>query len=283
MDIWEANSNSEAYTPHVCSVVGQYRCSGVDCGDDTDRYNGVCDKDGCDFNSYRMGDPTFLGPGKTVDTTKKFTVVTQFITDSGTATGNLVEIRRVYVQNNVVINNSKVNFPGLMTAYDSVTDPYCNDQKTLFGDTNSFETRGGLKVMGDSFAQGMVLVMSLWDDHAANMLWLDSDYPTTGDLTKPGVARGACATTSGVPADVEKNSPNSSVIFSNIKYGDIGSTYSHPNTGSSTTAKTTTTTARTTTTTARTTTTTPRTTTTTTANNGGGGGGAAHWAQCGGQ
>ena len=25
--------------------------------------------------------------------------------------------------------------------------------------------------------RGMVLVMSLWDDHDANMLWLDSDYP----------------------------------------------------------------------------------------------------------
>ena len=31
--------------------------------------------------------------------------------------------------------------------------------------------------MGESLARGHVLVMSLWDDHAANMLWLDSDYP----------------------------------------------------------------------------------------------------------
>ena len=31
--------------------------------------------------------------------------------------------------------------------------------------------------MGDSMARGQVLVLSLWDDHEAHMLWLDSDYP----------------------------------------------------------------------------------------------------------
>jgi cellulose 1,4-beta-cellobiosidase len=35
-----------------------------------------------------------------------------------------------------------------------------------------------MKNMGESLARGMVLVMSLWDDHYAHMLWLDSDYPT---------------------------------------------------------------------------------------------------------
>lgn len=28
MDIWEANSQAAAYTPHVCSVQGQVRCEG---------------------------------------------------------------------------------------------------------------------------------------------------------------------------------------------------------------------------------------------------------------
>ena len=28
--------------------------------------------------------------------------------------------------------------------------------------------------MGESLARGHVLVMSLWDDHLANMLWLDA-------------------------------------------------------------------------------------------------------------
>jgi len=34
-------------------------------------------RSGCDFNSYRMGDKEFYGEGKTVDTSSKFTVVTQ--------------------------------------------------------------------------------------------------------------------------------------------------------------------------------------------------------------
>ena len=227
MDVWEANSMGAAVTPHVCSVQGQTRCeSATQCGDGDDRYDGICDKDGCDFNSWRMGDQTFLGVGKTVDTSKKFTVVTQFLTSNNSTSGTLSEIRRLYVQNGKVIANSKTNIPG-MDAYDSITDAFCNAQKTAFGDTNSFEKLGGLNVMGQSFDKGMVLVMSIWDDHEAQMLWLDSDYPTDKSASTPGVSRGPCATTSGQPTDVEKNSPGATVIFSNIKYGPIGSTYAH--------------------------------------------------------
>ena len=227
MDIWEANSISAAYTPHPCTVNGQYRCdstTGTECGMDANRYAGVCDADGCDFNSFRMGNESFYGPAKTVDTSSKFTVVTQFITDDGTADGTLSEIRRIYVQNGKVIQNSNVDIAG-MAATNSITQDFCNAQKTTFGDTNYFTTTGGLAQMGNAFKQGMVLVMSIWDDYAANMLWLDSDYPTTKDATSPGVARGTCATSSGEPTDVESNDPNASVTFSNIKYGDLDSTY----------------------------------------------------------
>ena len=224
MDIWEANSQAAAVTPHVCSIQSQTRCEGTDCGDGDERYDGLCDKDGCDFNSFRMGDQTFLGPGKTVNTNSKFTVVTQFITADNTTSGALTEIRRLYVQNGQVIQNSNTNIPGMAT-FNSITDDFCNAQKTAFGDTNSFESRGGLKVMGDSFDQGMVLVMSVWDDHAVNMLWLDSDYPTDASPSSPGVARGPCATSSGQPDQVESQSGGSSVTFSNIKFGPIGSTF----------------------------------------------------------
>ena len=104
--------------------------------------------------------------GKIVDTTSKFTVVTQFITTTGTAAGDLSEIRRVYVQNGKVIANSKSNIAGL--TQDSITDSYCSAQKTAFGDTNTFAVKGGLKAMGNAFQTGMVLVMSLWDDHAVS-------------------------------------------------------------------------------------------------------------------
>ena len=52
--------------------------------------------------------------------------------------------------------------------------------------------------MSKALSQGMVLVMSLWDDHYANMLWLDSTYPTDKDASTPGIGRGECETSSGV-------------------------------------------------------------------------------------
>ncbi|KAF8592842.1 concanavalin A-like lectin/glucanase, partial [Ceratobasidium sp. AG-I] len=183
-----------------------------------------CDQPGCDFNSFRMGDRSFYGKGLTVDTNKKVTVVTQFITADGTATGALTEIRRVYVQDGKVIQNSKTNVAGL-AAYDSITDQFCAAQKTVFEDTNVYAQKGGMATMDKSFTAGVVLVMSIWDDHAANMLWLDSDYPVGADPAKPGVSRGTCATSSGKPTDVETNNANSSVTFSNIRFGDIGSTF----------------------------------------------------------
>ncbi|KIN01384.1 glycoside hydrolase family 7 protein [Oidiodendron maius Zn] len=222
MDIWEANSISAAYTPHPCSVNEQTRCSGTDCGIGA-RYSSLCDADGCDFNSYRMGNTTFYGSGLTVDTSKPFTVVTQFITDDGTASGTLSEIKRFYVQNGVVIPNSDADVTGVTG--NSITDDFCSAQKTAFGDTNEFAVKGGLATMGAALQKGMVLVLSIWDDHAVDMLWLDAPYPPTKDASAPGVTRGTCSPDSGAPTDVEKNSPNASVTFSAIKWGPINSTF----------------------------------------------------------
>jgi len=70
---------------------------------------------------------------------------------------------------------------------------------------------------------GMVLVMSIWDDSAAHMLWLDSTYPT--DKTTWGGPRGTCPTDSGNPDDVRKQSPDAYVTYGDIRIGDIDSTY----------------------------------------------------------
>ena len=84
-----------------------------------------------------MGDKTFLGKGMTVDTSKPFTVVTQFITSDNTSSGTLSEIRRIYVQNGKVIQNSNANIAGV-DPVNSITDNFCAQQKTVFGDTNVF-------------------------------------------------------------------------------------------------------------------------------------------------
>merc|ERR1712107_850544 len=82
--------------------------------------------------------------------------------------------------------------------------------------------KGGLGAIEKAIDAGVVLVMSLWDDHAANMLWLDSTYPVGS--TDPGTLRGYCSADSGVPKDVEAAQAKSHVIFSDIKFGPIGST-----------------------------------------------------------
>lgn len=150
--------------------------------------------------------------------------MTQFIETSGA----LSEIRRYYVQDGVVIPNSVSTVAGV-TGYDSITSAYCTAQNTAFSGEGSFAAHGGLASMGEALAEGMVLVMSLWDDHYANMLWLDSTYPTTS--TALGAVRGTCATTSGVPSDVESSSASASVIYSNIRFGPINSTFTGSTTG----------------------------------------------------
>lgn len=225
MDIWEANSISSAYTAHPCSIDGLHKCSSpTECGDNPDnRYNGVCDKDGCDLNPYRTQVEDFYGPGKTIDTGKPFSVVTQFLTDEA---GDLREIRRKFVQGGKVYDQPKTAIDGLHDIqYDSVSDQMCSDVKAVFQDKDDFSAKGGLAKMGQAMKNGMVLVLSMWDDHEANMLWLDSIYPTDRTAKGSGGPRGTCPTTGGVPAQVEKDHPDATVKFSDIRVGDIDSTY----------------------------------------------------------
>merc|ERR1711931_26920 len=228
LDIWEANTISTAFTNHPCDVTGQYRCEGVECGDNKsdNRYDGVCDKDGCDFNHWRMGDQNYYGPGSsfTVDSTKPLTLVTQFITSDGTDTGDLTEMRRIYVQDGKVIANNVANVPG-MQQWDSVNQPMCDEQKKIFGDPDDHTEKGGMKAMGESMDRGHVLVMSLWDDHDVNMLWLDSDFPVDASPSDPGVSRGSCSRDSGKPSDMESNHGDATVKYFNIKIGPLGSTF----------------------------------------------------------
>ena len=64
-------------------------------------------------------------------------------------------------------------------------------------------------------------MLSLWDDPISRMLWLDSTQPANSSA--PGAKRGPCAVTSGDPKVIEQNT-NTKVVYSNIKYGELGST-----------------------------------------------------------
>jgi cellulose 1,4-beta-cellobiosidase len=209
MDLWEANSLSTQLAPHPCNVTGEFICTGTGCSN-------LCDPAGCEFNPFRMGNQGFYGPGDIVDTAKVMTVVTQFITDNNRASGRLSSIRRFYVQDGKVIPNSMVKLSGLPKV-NSVTSDYCTAKMNVLGDSTAFDVHGGLAQMGRSLARGAVLVFSLWNDLGGGMTWLDG---LAGDASRPGTLRGPCTA-----ADV-KSDPASSVTFSNIRVGDISSTFS---------------------------------------------------------
>jgi len=168
MDILEANSLATAMTPHPCK-------------------GSTCDKGGCGYNPYAQGQRSFWGPGMTVDTSKPFTVLTQFTSNGGT----LSQITRSYIQNGNKINSGTISTCG------------------------NVGLAGGLAGMGQALGSGMVLAMSIWNDPTQQMSWLDS-----------GV-NGPCAMGQGTPANIQSQNPNTHVIFSNIRWGDIGSTSGH--------------------------------------------------------
>ncbi|KAI0172924.1 glycoside hydrolase family 7 protein [Hypoxylon sp. FL1284] len=162
MDVLEANARATAMTPHPCS-------------------GSNCDKGGCGYNPYASGQHSFWDNGGTVDTSKPFTVVTQFI-----GSGSLSQVKRFYVQN------------GKQTEGGSLTS--CNAQY------------GGLEGMGQALGRGMVLAMSIWNDASQQMSWLDSGN------------NGPCSISESTPANIQAQHPDTHVTFSNIRWGDIGST-----------------------------------------------------------
>lgn len=207
MDIWEANAPATQIAPHVCNQTGLYQCTGAEC-----TFEGVCDKNGCGFNTYVNGDKKFYGQGPdfAVDTTRPFTVVTQFPAD---ASGKLIEIRRLYVQDGKVIQQPNVSIEG-PPKQNFINEDYCEKSGA-----RRYEELGSMTEMGVSLDRGHVLAMSIWWDEGGNMNWLDSGNA------------GPCNATEGNPSIIRQVEPDPTVIFSNIKWGEIDSTYagSRPN------------------------------------------------------
>ncbi|KAI0009692.1 glycoside hydrolase family 7 protein [Xylariaceae sp. FL0662B] len=215
IDIWESNSHSFAFTPHPCTENEYHVCEADECGGtySDDRFAGKCDANGCDYNPYRMGNTDFYGEGKTVDTSKVFTVVTQFQENS---------FSQFFVQDGVKIEIPGAKIDGIPET-SAITPEYCTAQFSALDDRDRFSEVGGFDQLNQVLDIPLVLVMSIWDDHYANMLWLDSSYPPE-KAGQPGGDRGDCPEDSGVPSDVESSIPDAQVIWSNIRFGPIGST-----------------------------------------------------------
>jgi len=227
---------ANAYTPHPCDITGQLKCEGTDCGDNVngERYDGVCDKDGCDINPYRMGNRMFFGRGPQyeVDTLKPVTVVTQFITTDGTDNGDLFEMKRYYVQDGNMIMSPVTTILGPDDS-DDIDDAFCAAKKIAFGDVDDYMEKGGSAAMGESLDRGHVMAISLWDDVEVNMLWLDSAFPLDKPATDLGVQRGDCpGGEQSTPEYLRANTPDGWVSFQSAFVGPIGSFLSQPPTPS---------------------------------------------------
>jgi cellulase len=67
--------------------------------------------------------------------------------------------------------------------------------------------------MGESLQRGMVLIFSIWNSEGDFMQWLD------------GGNNGPCSPTAGDPKRIVEQNPEVSVTFSNVRWGEMGSTY----------------------------------------------------------
>ena len=54
-------------------------------------------------------------------------------------------------------------------------------RKIAFKDYDHHQEKGGLASMGETLKRGMVLSVSIWDDYATHMAWLDAQFPPGED------------------------------------------------------------------------------------------------------
>ena len=164
----------------------------------------MCDKNGCGDNPYKhRSSPDYYGTGLKVDTTKPFTVITQFPAKDGV----LQAIVRKYVQDGVVIENARKEI--------IMDQEFCSAQ----AGAEMYSKLGGHKGMGDALARGMVLALSIWWDESGAMQWLDGSESGSGP----------CNATEGFPKAIQQIEKAPTVTFSQIKWGEIGSTFAGSN------------------------------------------------------
>jgi len=157
IDIWESNAHAFAFTPHACKDNKYHVCETSTCGGtySEDRFAGDCDANGCDYNPYRMGNKEFYGKGLTVDTSKKFTVVSQFEKN---------KLTQFFVQNGKKIEIPAPKVEGVSGESSAITPEFCKSAPEAFGDRDRFGEVGGFDQLNAALAVPMVLVMSIWDD-----------------------------------------------------------------------------------------------------------------------
>jgi cellulose 1,4-beta-cellobiosidase len=200
-DVFEANAYATQMAAHACGVSEPASVCERDCS--------KCDTSGCAINPYRFEaqngfkNHSFYGRGKQVNTNQPVTVVTQFISD--TETGNLKEVKRLYIQGGKVTQTVAKIHNGKQ--YRTIGDDFCTNG-SAGGD--AYARFGGDAAFTASFKRGVVLALSLGIDRS--MGWLSE------------IADGPCSSPGGKEGVIAQNQ-DSYVVISNLKYGDLDTTY----------------------------------------------------------
>jgi cellulose 1,4-beta-cellobiosidase len=184
-NLQDGNSRSMVFRAEPCEHLGWSK-------------TGECASPGCGFNAYKFGLHDFWS--RTLNTRSKVTIVTQFVTAGPT----LTEIRRIYIQGGRVFRNPTVKVSETHE-FSAISDAFCQATSEEWAE-NDWQS---LARLGHSFEAGHVLVFSLSDSN--DMGWLDS-----------GV-NGPCDNPS--KEDIEAEYAEMTVTWSNIRFGDIDTTY----------------------------------------------------------
>merc|ERR1711959_238947 len=93
---------------------------------------------------YRLGNEKLFGYGSefTIDTSNPVSVTTQFITEDGTDTGKLKEVRQFYHQNGKKIEHPKYTVNG--KKHNTISTDFCEDWVADTKDGTNFLTQGGM-------------------------------------------------------------------------------------------------------------------------------------------
>lgn len=133
MDIMEANKYAFQTTPHRCDQVNP-----------SNKHYNHCDGGGCALNAWNV-DSNAFGPGKKIDTNKKFRMRTDFV-ESG---GKLSEIKTTLSQD--------------------------GGNSYTFHQYSSQCQGGYLEAMGEALKQGMTFTGVIWGSDWNTMKWLDGN------------------------------------------------------------------------------------------------------------
>lgn len=233
MDLFEANTQAQQYTTHACvDACGSYTEDVPQC-----KGNGspstVCDQSGCGLNPFRYGEGTSyynennnwnwhgFGSGHAIDSNKPFTVVTQF---------HDTNISRFYVQ-----SGNRVDLPTLYVtpptdgshygAFESpaIREDFCVD---IYDRWTGGSATKPLAQMFNNMENGMVLAMSAWYDQETYV----NGQPVQGE-TQTGMSWldgvnywGEHYTKAGPCTETTTDAGNHYATFSDIRFGDIGTT-----------------------------------------------------------